>query len=235
MKHKRISKKQDSAGVHVWLVFMKAFQALLPHAAESIKRTELGDSDFRVLEVLLHKGPLPVNTIGPKVWLTPGSISVAVDRLVKKGLVSRKDHPDDRRVRRVELTPKGRALITRGFGEHAAAMEDVAGVLSKNERLTLLRLLKKLGNTRPKLANKRIRCGPRFETRATEATSFYRRLTSVNAEPQRSGTPCCSSKHDSKLFRSTGTRGCAPFGAALRYCTGHAIGWSSSRAARNGQ
>jgi hypothetical protein len=29
------------------------------------------------------------------------------------------------------------ALITRGFGEHAAAMEDVAGVLSKNERLTL--------------------------------------------------------------------------------------------------
>jgi len=72
-------------------------------------------------------------------------ISVAVDRLVKKGLVSRKDHPDDRRVRRVELTPKGRALITRRFGEHAAATEDVAGVLSKNERLSLLRLLKKLG------------------------------------------------------------------------------------------
>jgi MarR family 2-MHQ and catechol resistance regulon transcriptional repressor len=70
---------------------------------------------------------------------------VAVDRLVKKGLVSRKDQPNDRRVRRVELTPKGRALITRGFGEHAAAMENVADVLSKNERLTLLRVLKKLG------------------------------------------------------------------------------------------
>jgi MarR family 2-MHQ and catechol resistance regulon transcriptional repressor len=124
---------------------MKAFQALFPHAAESIKRTELGDSDFRVLEVLLHKGPLPVNTIGPKVWLTPGSISVAVDRLVEKGLVSRKDHPDDRRVRRVELTAKGRALITRGFREHSSAMETAVGVLSKNERLTLLRLLKKLG------------------------------------------------------------------------------------------
>jgi MarR family 2-MHQ and catechol resistance regulon transcriptional repressor len=146
MKRKRKTKKrQDSAGVHVWLIFMKAFQALIPHAAQSIQRTRLGDSDFRVLEVLLHKGPLPVNTIGPKVWLTPGSISVAVDRLVKKGLVSRKDHPEDRRVRRVELTPKGRALITRGFGEHAAAMENVADVLSKNERLALLRLLKKLG------------------------------------------------------------------------------------------
>ena len=144
MKQKRPTKKQDSAGVHVWLVFMKAFQALLPHAAGSIKRTELGDSDFRVLEVLLNKGPLPVNTIGPKVWLTPGSISVAVDRLVKKGLVSRKDQSDDRRVRRVELTPRGRKMITRVFGEHAAAMEGVADVLSKNERLILLRLLKKL-------------------------------------------------------------------------------------------
>ena len=137
--------RQDSSGVHVWLVFMKAFQALVPHAAGSIKRTKLGDSDFRVLEALLHKGPLPVNTIGPKVWLTPGSISVAVDRLVKKGLVSRKDHPDDRRVRQVELTAKGRALIARGFQEHSAAMETSVRVLSKNDRLTLLRLLKKLG------------------------------------------------------------------------------------------
>ena len=145
MRRKRTTPGKDSTGVHVWLVFMKAFHALFPHAAESIKRTELGDSDFRVLEVLLHKGSLPVNTIGPKVWLTPGSISVAVDRLVKRGLVSRKDHPDDRRVRRVELTSKGRALITRGFGEHASAMENAVSVLSKNERLTLLRLLKKLG------------------------------------------------------------------------------------------
>src|SRR5881275_2307591 len=139
VKRKRTTPGQDSTGVHVWLVFMKAFQALLPHAAQSIEQTELGDSDFRVLEVLLHKGPLPVNTIGPKVWLTPGSTSVAADRLGKKGLVPRKDHPDDRRVRQVELTAKGRALITRGFREHAAAMEDVANVLSKNERLTLLR------------------------------------------------------------------------------------------------
>src|SRR5213595_4116263 len=157
MKQKRPAKKQDSAGVHLWLVLMKAFQARVPHAAGSIKQTKLGDSDFRVLEVLLHKGPLPVNTIGPKVWLTPGSISVAVDRLVRKGLVSRNDHPDDRRVRRVELTPKGRALISRGFGEHAAAMEDVAGVLSKNERLTLLRLLKKWGKHAAESRKERIR------------------------------------------------------------------------------
>ena len=137
---------QDTSGVHVWLVLVKAFHALAGHAEESLNssRTGLGDSDFRVLEVLLHKGPLPVNTIGPKVWLTPGSISVAVDRLEKRTLVKRKN-TDDRRVRLVELTAKGRALITKSFREHAAAMEEAADVLSKEERLVLVRLLKKLG------------------------------------------------------------------------------------------
>jgi len=137
---------QDTSGVHVWLVLGKAFRALAAHAGESLNlsRTGLGESDFRVLEALLHKGPLPVNTIGPKVWLTPGSISVAVDRLENTALVKRKN-TDDRRVRLVELTAKGRALITKTFREHAASMEDAAGVLSKDERRMLLRLLKKLG------------------------------------------------------------------------------------------
>jgi MarR family 2-MHQ and catechol resistance regulon transcriptional repressor len=137
---------QDTSGVHVWLVLAKAFHALMAHAEESLNlsRAGLGDSDFRVLEVLLHKGPLPVNTIGPKVWLTPGSISVAVDRLEKRALVKRKNTVD-RRVRLVELTARGRALITKTFRKHATAMEEAAGVLSKEERLILLRLLKKLG------------------------------------------------------------------------------------------
>ena len=137
---------QDTSGVHVWLVLGKAFHALAAHAEATLNLSGagLGDSDFRVLEVLLHKGSLPVNTIGPKVWLTPGSISVAVDRLEKKALVKRMN-TDDRRVRLVELTAKGRTLITRISREHAAAMEVAASVLSKDERLILLRLLKRLG------------------------------------------------------------------------------------------
>ena len=131
------------------MVLMKAFHALAAHAEESLNlsQTGLGNSDFRVLEVLLHQGPLPVNTIGPKVWLTPGSISVAVDRLEKRALVNRKS-TDDRRVRLVELTAKGRTLIARISREHAAAMEEAAAILSKEERLVLLRLLKKLGKGR---------------------------------------------------------------------------------------
>src|SRR5579871_1322561 len=96
---------------HVWLVMMKAMRALTRYAAAGIEDTGLGDSDFRVLEVLLHKGPLPVNTIGPIVDLTAGSISIAVDRLFEKGLVSRVESTEDRRVRIVALTARGRDLI----------------------------------------------------------------------------------------------------------------------------
>jgi hypothetical protein len=97
---------QDTSGVHVWLVLGKPFHALAAHAEErlNLSQSGLGDSEFRVLEVLLHKGPLTVNTIGPKVWLTPESISVTVDRLEKKALVKRKN-TDDRRVRLVDNSP----------------------------------------------------------------------------------------------------------------------------------
>ena len=92
---------------HVWLVMLKAMRALTRYATAGIEGTGLGDSDFRVLEVLLHKGPLPVNTIGPIVTLTPGSISIAVDRLFAKGLVTRVESNEDRRVRIVTLTSRG--------------------------------------------------------------------------------------------------------------------------------
>jgi MarR family 2-MHQ and catechol resistance regulon transcriptional repressor len=138
-------KEQETAGVHVWLILWKAFRALASVAEASICETDLGDSDFRILEVLFHKGPLPVNTIGPKVQLTPGSISVAIDRLENKALVRRQSAPEDRRVRRVELTPKGRELISRAFQHHADVMETAVSVLSAAERATLLALLKKLG------------------------------------------------------------------------------------------
>ncbi len=117
----------------------------MARASESFGSTGLGESDFRVLEVLLHKGPMPVNTIGPKVYLTPGSISVAVDRLYHKGFVSRVDSSGDRRIRIVALTPEGKKLITRVFRTHEANMERLMSPLSDNERVQLMNLLKKVG------------------------------------------------------------------------------------------
>jgi MarR family transcriptional regulator, 2-MHQ and catechol-resistance regulon repressor len=130
---------------HVWLVMIKAMRALTRYAAAGIEDTGLGDSDFRVLEVLLHKGPLPVNTIGPIVDLTPGSISIAVDRLVAKGLVSRVESAEDRRVRIVALTPRGKDLIATAFRRHSGQMKRVFSELSPEELRGLEVALKKVG------------------------------------------------------------------------------------------
>jgi MarR family 2-MHQ and catechol resistance regulon transcriptional repressor len=134
------------SGVHVFLVLWKAARAVQAYAEKSILELELCASDFAVLEALLHKGPLPVNEIGKKILLTSGSITVAVDRLETKGFVERRAHANDRRARIVHLTKEGLKLITRVYAEHAADMERLAtGSLTREERKTLIRLLKKIG------------------------------------------------------------------------------------------
>src|SRR5258706_3498129 len=138
-------KKDAPTPVHAWLVMLKAMQCITRYARTDLEKSGLGDSDFRVLEVLLHKGPLPVNVIGPKVNLTPGSISVAVDRLVAKGLVSRVECSEDRRIRIVALTPRGKSIITPIFRAHETTMEKVFAGLSRHEMRQLEQQLKRVG------------------------------------------------------------------------------------------
>ena len=131
--------------VHCWLILRKAFQAAAKYLYAGLEETGIDDTDFRILEALLNKGPLPVNTIGPKVYLTPGSISTAVDRLVERGLVSRVESPEDRRVRIVSLTPKGKELIGPIFRRHAAEIRRVFADTSPKELRALETALKKIG------------------------------------------------------------------------------------------
>ena len=136
---------------HVWLVMMKAMRTLTRYATAGIEETGLGLTDFGVLEVLLHKGPLPVNTIGPIVDLTPGSISIAVDRLFARGLVSRIESGEDRRVRIVALTPRGKDLIVPAFRKHSGQMRKVFSELSTGELRDLEVALKKVGRRAARL------------------------------------------------------------------------------------
>ena len=88
---------------------------------------------------------MPVNTIGPIVDLTPGSISIAVDRLFAKGLVTRVESTEDRRVRIIALTPRGKDLIVPAFRKHSGQMRRVFSELSPEEVRGLEVALKKVG------------------------------------------------------------------------------------------
>ena len=147
--------KKDSDPVHCWLVWRKAHEAAHDYLYRGIAETGISDTDFRVLEALLHKGPLPVNTIGPKVHLTPGSISVAVDRLLERGLVSRAESPDDRRVRVVALTKNGKDLIVPVFRKHSAEIAGVFADANPRELQILESVLKKAGKRAKALSEER--------------------------------------------------------------------------------
>ena len=135
----------DTSGTHVWLVIMKAHRTLQRLATLSIESSGVGLSDFAVMEMLLHKGPQPVNEIGRRIELTSGAITTAVDRLEAQGLVTREAHESDRRARIVRLTARGKGQAARVFAIHKKAMDVAASGLSTAERATLIRLLKKLG------------------------------------------------------------------------------------------
>lgn len=140
-----VSSQSSETATRVWLVLWKAARAIGQNAMRSVSALGLGHSDFAVLEVLLHKGPQPVNVIGKKVLLTSGSITAAVDRLESRKLLQRRADPKDRRSRIVQLTRTGRHLIERAFQKHAIDMEETMAVLRPGERVELIRLMKKVG------------------------------------------------------------------------------------------
>jgi MarR family 2-MHQ and catechol resistance regulon transcriptional repressor len=133
------------SGIHLWLILLKAHAALRAHAEAQVRSMSLGFSEFAVLEVLLHKGPLPVNAIGGRVRLTSGSITAAVDRLEAQRLVERSSHATDRRARVVHLTAGGRRLAESAFAGHSDAMERATAGLTPEERAQAAALLRKLG------------------------------------------------------------------------------------------
>jgi MarR family transcriptional regulator, 2-MHQ and catechol-resistance regulon repressor len=135
----------QTAGIHLWLLLWKAYDTVRKHAEQNIASLGIGLTDFGILELLLHKGPAPVNVIGSRLRLTSGSITAAVDRLERKGLLERRSDPHDRRARVVHLTPAGEKLISCAFADHQAAMERAVAGLTPEERDVAAGLLKKLG------------------------------------------------------------------------------------------
>ena len=140
-----ITRGTEAAAPGIYLVLWRAFRAIEENASRSVSSLGLGQSDFAVLEVLLHKGPQPVNIIGKKVLLASGSITAAVDRLESRRLLRRTSDPKDGRSRIVELTERGRRLIEQAFQKHAQDMEETMAVLKSAERAEFVRLLKKVG------------------------------------------------------------------------------------------
>jgi MarR family 2-MHQ and catechol resistance regulon transcriptional repressor len=130
----------------LWLVLARAYGSIGAYIEDSVTAQGLGLSDFMVLEVLLHKGPLTISAIGEKVLLASASMTSAIDRLEKRELVRRRSCSSDRRIRIVELTDCGKTFIEEIYARHEKDLEAVVGGLTEEERRVMYEGLKKVGH-----------------------------------------------------------------------------------------
>ena len=151
------SKQAAVSAAKLWTVFARAHRAVSARVEESVARHGLCLSDFMALEALLHKGPLTVGEIGARVLLASGSMTAAVDRLEKMGLVRREFTKKDRRARVIQLTPQSKRLVEKVFEAHSRDLEALMGVLGGGERAELYTMLKKLGLSAMELKDSKFR------------------------------------------------------------------------------
>ena len=131
---------------------LNAFVAL-QRAAESVEvstkaeiiRARLTQSQFGVLEALLHLGPLCAKDLARKILRSKGNLTLVIENLEKAGLVARTAREDDRRYLTVALTAKGRRLVGGMFPRHAAVITRAFVSLTQTEQEELRRICRKLG------------------------------------------------------------------------------------------
>ncbi|MGC6456666.1 MAG: MarR family winged helix-turn-helix transcriptional regulator [Coraliomargaritaceae bacterium] len=141
-----MAKIYQHSGTHLFLLFWKASHAVMRYDGQSMKQAGFASlSDFAVLEALRQKGPQTVKSLGQTVLLTSGSITTAVQRLEKQGLVQRQRGQRDGRIVLVELTEIGQNRIQAGFARHNEDLDRLFAHLNEEERANFERLISRLG------------------------------------------------------------------------------------------
>jgi MarR family 2-MHQ and catechol resistance regulon transcriptional repressor len=135
----------ESTALKLFVVLARAQAAVARHADADVARHGLTVTEFAILEALYHRGPLLLGELQRKILVTSGGITYLVDRLERRGLVSRQPSPDDRRARFAALTDEGEALIARIFPRHAESIARAVAGLSPAQQVQAIELLRVLG------------------------------------------------------------------------------------------
>lgn len=125
----------------------------LYRAADSLKARidayqstgDLTGTQFGVLDMLLHLGPLNQKMIGKKLLISKSNVVAVLDKLEKRGLVKRNRSAEDRRCIFVHLTENGESLVQALLPAHVAAIVAEMSCLEPVEQEELGRLCRKLG------------------------------------------------------------------------------------------
>lgn len=137
--------RDTDRALKLFIVLSRASKVILEESNRLIEKHNLNPSEFAVLELLYHKGPQPIQKIGQKILLRSGSMTYVVDKLEQRGLLLRLTNEEDKRITFISITSEGNELIQEIFPNHGKCIQELMSVLTNEEQVLAIELLKKLG------------------------------------------------------------------------------------------
>jgi MarR family 2-MHQ and catechol resistance regulon transcriptional repressor len=134
-----------AAALRLFVIMSRAMKAITAPMRRHLEMWDLSPTEFAVLEVLYHKGPLPLGSVAERILMTGANTTYTVSRLEERGLLRRRPSEEDQRVVFGELTDAGRALVAEAFPAHAEQIRLAMRGLTRAEKRDAADLLKKLG------------------------------------------------------------------------------------------
>ena len=114
------------------------------HLIRYLKTADLSMAQFGTLMRLRHDEHCGVGDIADLFSVSNAAASQLVDKLVQHGLVERAEDADDRRVKRLSLTPKGRQVLERSHDARLAWTRNLAQHLDSQHRVAVIGALENL-------------------------------------------------------------------------------------------
>ena len=110
---------------------------------------------LRVLVMVKDSGPLNMSSVAEGLGVNPPNASRTCDRLVREGLLDRRDDPSDRRNVALTLTPAGRRLVAAMLREREGVFAQVVAQMRPRERSQLANGLTAFSDAARDLATER--------------------------------------------------------------------------------
>jgi DNA-binding MarR family transcriptional regulator len=123
---------------------VRAFRTLNRETSRALLPFGISAEQAHILVVLWFEGPLKVGELQRSLALGSGTLTGAIDRMIKSGLVRRVQDPSDGRSYRIEPAPIDRRQKAAIIDACEKVERDVLAELSAREERELFRLLSKI-------------------------------------------------------------------------------------------
>ena len=128
-------------------ILVKLFQEILDIERKALITSEFKDisvNDMHIIEAIGEKEPKNMSSVAKIMSVTVGTLTIAVNSLVKKGYVHRERSEEDRRVVLISLTEKGRKANAHHMKFHDGMIQAVLKDLDEEQQKILVKPLMNL-------------------------------------------------------------------------------------------